>query len=263
MKIIAFFNVKGGVGKTTSAVNVAYNLASLHKKKTLLIDVDPQSNASQFYKSDENEFIIEDVLRGYRINEYSEEEPVTIDQAIAPTEYKNLDIIPTRNSLWGFERELLAADDAQQYKLKNAIDSMQHNYDYIVVDCTNVAGNLVNLNVFAVADYVFVPLKDEAWAGKGLMLTRKVIDEMYDYNPNLKLGGCFYCAWEKRKVNFTAFDCLKSILGDSLLDIKIRKNKSISEMSYVSKPLTLYDRKGTATQDYIDLTKKIIEIVEK
>ena len=96
---------------------------------------------------------------------------------------------------------------------------------------------------------------------KGLMLTKEVIDDMYNYNTNLKLGGCFYCNWENRKVNINSFDYLKAFLNDKLLDVKIRKHKSIPEISYTHTPLTLYDKNGKATLDYIELTKQILKIV--
>lgn len=259
MKTIAFFNVKGGVGKTTSAINIAYNLTAFHKKKVLLIDVDPQSNCSYFFDADNNEYIIEDMLRGYKVNEQGNKEPVDAKKAIAHTQYKNLDIIPTRYTLWNFEKELTLEKGMQQYKLRDALQPIQNNYDYIVVDCTNIVGNLVNLNVFAMADYIFVPMRDEAWATKGLLLTKDVIADMNAFNKKLKLGGAFFTAWEKRKVTLNTYDYVKTFLKDELIDVKIRKHKSAAECSYARVPLSLYDKNGKVTEDYRELTKIILK----
>lgn len=261
MKTLAFFNVKGGVGKTTSAINVAYNLTALYKKKVLLIDVDPQGNASFFFGCEKNDYILEDLLRGFKVKPDKNKEHITAKKVIVKTKYENLDFIPTRNSLWAFEKELLLSKDKQQFKLRDALKQVSSDYDYIIVDCTNVVGSLINLNVFTIADYVFVPMKDEAWAIQGLELTKQVLDEMYNYNTKLKLGGCFYCGWENRKISLISFSHTENKKDNNLISVKIRKNKSIPEMSYVREPLLIYDKKGKATQDYIDLTKEIIKIV--
>lgn len=261
MKLLAFFNIKGGVGKTTSAINVAYNLAALHNKKVLLIDVDPQGNASFFFGCEQNEYILEDLLRGFKVKPDKNKEHITAKKVIVKTKYNNLDFIPTRNSLWTFEKELLLSDGKQQFKLRDALRPVADDYDFIIIDCTNVVGSLINLNVFAIADYVFVPMKDEAWAIQGLELTKQVLNEMYDYNTKLKLGGCFYCGWENRKVSLTSFMHTENQKDNKLIKVKIRKNKSIPEMSYVREPLLIYDKKGKATQDYIDLTNEILKIV--
>ena len=104
-------------------------------------------------------------------------------------------------------------------------------------------------------------MRDEAWATKGLMLTLQVLEEMQEYNPALQLGGCFYSAWEKRRVNVESFNALKKTYGDKIMDIKIRKNKDVPETSYSRTPLLLYDKKSTVTSDYLDLTKSILKII--
>ena len=251
MKVISFFNVKGGVGKTTSALNVAYILSAKHKKNVLLIDMDPQANSTYFYDCERKEFSMADVLAG-RIN---------IKDAIYRTGFYKLDIIPANRGLWAFEKELLMAGSQQQYKLKEAIQEIDKKYDVIILDCTNMVGSLLIINAFVASDYVFVPMRDEAWATKGLILTLQVLEEMQEYNPALQLGGCFYSAWEKRRVNVESFNALKKTYGNKIMDIKIRKNKDVPETSYSRTPLLLYDKKSTVTSDYLDLTKSILKII--
>lgn len=249
MKIISFFNIKGGVGKTTSAINVAYILSSKYRKKVLLIDIDPQANSSFFFNIQDTERSIADILK----------DDVNITDSITKTEYPRLDIIPAGNELWGFERKLLMSDGTQQYRLRDALKTINDKYDYVIIDCTNMVGSLLILNAFAASDYVFVPVRDEAWATMGLISTIQFIDEMTEYNAKLKFGGCFYSSWENRKVNIESFNALKESFGDGVIDIKIRKTKSIPEMSYQHEPLPVYDKKGTATEDYFALTKEIIK----
>lgn len=249
MQIISFFNVKGGVGKTASAVNVAYNLSNKFKKRTLLIDLDPQANSSFFFNTDKKEYSISDVLK----------KTVSISESIYKTGYYKLDMIPSNNALWAFEKELLITQNKQQYILKDVLKEVKNMYDYVIIDCNNVVGSILVLNAFAASDYVFVPMRDEAFATNGLITTINVINEMKEYNPALTFGGCFYSSWEKRKVNIESFKSLKQAFGDKMLDIKIRKSKDVPETSYAHKPLLLYNKNGNATQDYLDLTKFILK----
>lgn len=262
MKTIAFFNVKGGVGKTTSSITVAHILATVFKKKTLLIDLDPQSNSTDYYNRYDSDYSVGNVMSGKGWKE-GKEISITAADAILHTEFENLDIIPSNLTLGRLERSLAAdVNSPQQFKLKNALKEIESQYDYVVLDMSPSAESLVNTNGLAIADMVFVPLKCDKWATRGLNATIEVINTVSTYNVNLKFGGCFFVQWENRNINKAVYDALHSELSDKLLPHKIRKNKSVEEMTYNGRPLVEYDNMGTSTLDYLDLTQTIIDLLK-
>ncbi len=256
MKVIAFFNVKGGVGKTTTAVNVAYNLAA-EGKRVLLADLDPQSNSSDFYDREGNtEFTMCHVLSDGNIPP---------NEVVSKTSFKNLDIIPAHLSL-GRAEKLLMSDTTvpQQFRLKRYLVKLWDNYDYCILDCSPSPENLVNINGLAVADAVFVPLKCDKWAMCGLENTLKVVETVGTYNDRLRFGGAFFVQWENRRVNNSVFESLKKDLGVKLLSEKIRKSKLVEESTYERIPLSVPKTKGQPSRvaaDYLELTKRLVTIV--
>ena len=266
MKTFAFYNAKGGVGKTSSAVNVAYILAAVHNKRTLLIDLDPQSNATDFYNcydDSDTQLTVEDLLAGTVERIHGVPTPVTPADVIRHTAFENLDLIPANLSLGRAEKNLMRETvTPQQFKLANQLCTIREQYDYCILVCSPSLESLVNINGLAVADAVFVPLKCDKWASRGLDASLTVINTVSTYNYNLQFGGCFYVQWEERKINRFTFESLQESLGDKMLNIKIRKNKSVEEETYCGEPLLIYDPKGTATLDYLELTQKIIEIMD-
>lgn len=262
MKTIAFFNVKGGVGKTTSSITVAHNLATAFNKRVLIIDLDPQSNTTDFFNCYDKQFTVANVLSGKGYDENGKETLIKIKDAICKTDFKNLDILPARLDLGRVEKQLVAdVSSPQQFRLRKALSDITDDYDFVIIDCSPSAESLVNTNGLAVADAVFVPLKCDKWATRGLNATLEVVDTISEYNTNLVFGGAFFVQWENRNVNKVVYENLKEELDTKMFDIKIRKNKSVEEMTYTNTPLMLYDKKGTATTDYLELTKKIVEIV--
>lgn len=261
MKTIAFFNVKGGVGKTTSSINVAYILATLYNKRTLLIDLDPQSNATDFYNRYNQKWTVANVLTGKGFDaDTGRNVDVDINDIIVKTDYANLDILPANLSLGRVEKELVAdVQTPQQFRLKTAIAKVQDRYDYIILDCSPSAESLVNTNGLALADAVLVPLKCDKWATRGLDATIEVVNVIATYNVNLTFGGCFFVQWENRNINKTIYDTLHAELGDKMMQTKIRKNKSAEETTYACEPLEIYDNKGTATEDYRKLVAEILK----
>lgn len=265
MKTFAFYNAKGGVGKTSSAINVAHILSAKFNKRTLLIDLDPQSNATDFYNcydDTDTQLTVEDLLVGTVERTKGISSAVDPDDVILHTEFEGLDIIPAHLSLGRAEKNLLKETvTPQQFKLANQLRKIQDRYDYCILDCSPSLESLVNVNGLAAADAVFVPLKCDKWASRGLDASLTVIHTVSTYNYNLMFGGCFYVQWEERKINRAAFENLQDTLGDKMLDVKIRKNKCVEEISYMGEPLLVYDPKATATQDYVHLTEKIMEIM--
>ena len=269
MKTIAFMNIKGGVAKTASAVTVAHILSSKYKKRVLLVDADPQANATITY----SQINLMDYLESYLFNKslanetYTMEDILTdpkldVHRAIFHTEYDNLDMIPALITLSECEERMKGdVSSIQQFKLKNQLRKVQDEYDYCVIDCSPSV-NIINVNALATADEVYIPMKCDANSGIGMCLAKKLIDTVADFNERLHIGGCFFTQWEpKKRVSKTVAELLESVLGDELLPITIRKSKYIEEMSYCQKPLLAYDNGTTpspVTQDYLDLTKYII-----
>lgn len=249
MKTIAFYNIKGGVGKTSSSITVAHILATKCKLKTLIIDLDAQSNATDFFDCyDENQLTVADALLG-----------TPAEQVIRHTKYENLDIMPSILTLGRVEKGLISdVSSPQQFRLKAALDEIKDKYDYCIIDCSPSAESLVNVNGLMAADEVFVPLKCDKWSLRGLDATLQVIKTISTFNTNLKFGGCFFCQWENRNVNKFALKTIQESLGDRLLVNRIRKNKNAEEITFAQIALSDYDKKGTATEDYLEFTRMLI-----
>lgn len=249
MKKIAFYNIKGGVGKTSSSITVAHMLAQ-KGFKTLIIDLDAQSNATDFFECyDEDGLTVADVLTGTQA-----------EKVIRPTKYDNLYILPSSLTLGRVEKALISdVSIPQQFRLKTALKSIEDKFDYCIIDCSPAAESLINVNGLTVADEVYVPLKCDKWAVRGLNSTIEVINTISNYNTSLHFAGCFFCQWENRNVNKQVFEYLKKELGDKLLNNRIRKNKSVEEITYEQIALSEYDKKGKATEDYKNLTEIILK----
>lgn len=251
MKTIAFSNIKGGVGKTTSAVNVAYDLASLGYR-VLLVDLDPQSNSSDFFgRCGNTEYTVSDLLTNADI-------PIT--KVAVPTDYPGLDIIPAYLTL-GRAEKLLIADTTipQQFRLKRYLTKLSAEYDYCILDCSPAAESIVNINGLAAADVVFVPMRCDKWAIAGLESSLQVIDAVSSYNEKLTFGGAFFTCWERCNINQDVFALISNELGNKLLPVKIRKTVTATKSTY-GKPLSLLSKKCTAAQDYKALTEYIATV---
>lgn len=249
MKTIAFTNIKGGVAKTTSAVNVAYNL-SARGKRTLIVDLDPQSNSSDFYgRCGNTQYTVSDLLTDSKLQ---------LDEITASTDYDNLDIIPAYLTL-GRAEKLLISDTAtpQQFRLKRYLTALSPYYDYCILDCSPAAESIVNINGLAAADEVYVPLRCDKWAIAGLESSLQVIDTVSSYNDRLTFGGAFFTCWERANINSEVYDLLSKQLGNKLLSVKIRKTVMVTRSTY-SKPLSCFNPRCTAALDYEELTRIIM-----
>lgn len=257
-KIIAIANQKGGVGKTTTAINLSSCLAAA-EKKTLLIDLDPQGNASVGTGLDKSEFIdanIYHVLIG-------EEE---FSKTIYPTDLDGFDICPSDNNLIGAEIELVGAF-AREAKLKEAIKTITNKYDYIIIDCPPSL-NLLTVNALNAADSYIVPLQTEYYAMEGLsqlLNTVGLINE--SLNPNLKLEGILLTMYDGRNnLSKLVAQDVKSHFGDKVFKSIIPRNVKLSEAPSFGKPIILYDINSKGSEAYLSLTKEIIyksEIMNK
>lgn len=251
MKTIAFSNIKGGVGKTTSAINTAYNL-SAHGYRVLLVDLDPQSNCTDFFERYETaKYTVADLLTNGNL---------PIEEIAVPTDYEGLDIIPACFTL-GRAEKLLIVDTTtpQQFRLKRYLSQLTDKYDFCILDCSPAAESIVNINGLVAADVVFVPMRCDKWAITGLQSSLQVINTISSYNDKLTFGGAFFTCWEKCNINKDVFELISNELGNKLLPFKIRKTVIATKSTY-GKPLSVLSKKCTAAQDYEALTEYIAAI---
>lgn len=247
-RIIAFANQKGGVGKTTSAVNIAAGVAALGKK-VLLCDFDPQGNASSGVGVDKSaDKTIYDVLMGD--NPY---------EALVKTNFENLDCIPATVSLAGAELEI-ADEQRRETKLKSALDMLRPEYDYIIIDCPPSLG-LLTVNALCAADGVIVPMQCEYFALEGLsqlMKTLQIVKKKY--NPRLTLDGVVVTMFDGRlNLSLQVLEEIKSYLPGKLFRTPVPRNVRLSEAPSYGMPIKYYDKHSKGALAYEDISKELIE----
>ena len=246
--IIAFANQKGGVGKTTSAVNIAAGVAALGKK-VLLCDFDPQGNASSGVGVDKNaDKTVYDILMG--ANPY---------EALIKTEFENLDCIPATVSLAGAELEI-ADEPRRETKLKTALDMLRPDYDYIIIDCPPSLG-LLTINALCAADGVIVPMQCEYFALEGLsqlMKTLQIVKKKY--NPNLTLDGVVVTMFDGRlNLSLQVLEEIKNYLPGKLFRTPVPRNVRLSEAPSYGMPIKYYDKHSKGAAAYEDISKELVE----
>ena len=247
-KIIAFANQKGGVGKTTSAVNIAAGVAALGKK-VLLCDFDPQGNATSGVGADKNaEKTVYDIIMG--------ENPY---EALVKTEFENLDCIPSSVSLAGAELEI-ADMPRRETLLKSALDMLRLDYDYIFIDCPPSLG-LLTINAFCASDGVIVPMQCEYFALEGLsqlMRTLQLVKKKY--NPKLSLDGIVVTMFDGRlNLSLQVLEEIKNFLPGKLFRTPVTRNVRISEAPSYGMPIMYYDKHSKGAKAYTEISKELIE----
>ena len=243
-KVISISNHKGGVGKTTSAINIGAGLNKL-KKKVLLIDLDPQANLSQSLGVIEPERTIYGAIRG--------------DYELQPIEIlKGLDLIPSTLDLSGAEIEM-SGEAGREYILKELIEPIRDSYDFIIIDSPPSLG-LLTINSFTVSDEILIPLQAQYLALQGLTKLMEVIDKIQRrLNKDLKLGGVFITQYDSRKVlNRDVADTIKAHFKDEVFNTKIRDNIALAEAPANGLDIFRYNPKSYGAEDYLKLSKEII-----
>jgi len=248
-KIIAIANQKGGVGKTTTAVNLAAALAILNKK-VLLVDADPQANATSgvgVHPADDDYNIYDCMLGG-----------ADAKDAIVPTQTDNLDLLPSSIDLVGAEVELVNTE-ARHHKLSQLLSPLKDDYDYIFIDCLPSLG-LITLNALTAADSVLIPLQCEFYALEGYGKLKETINLVKETtNPDLIIEGVVLSMYDKRlRMAKIVVKEVNHIITDTVFDTIIHRNSKIGESPSLGIPVILYDVTCKGANNYLNLANEFL-----
>ena len=249
-RAIAVANQKGGVGKTTTAVNLAAGLA-LAGRRTLLIDLDPQGNATTGLG------VNKDGLRQSVYGVLIDGTPVR--DAICPTVVPNLSILPSEIDLVGAEIELVTVPE-REHRLRTALERVREEYDHLVLDCPPSLG-LLTLNAFTATDSVLIPLQCEFYAMEGLAHLLRTISMVRErLNPGLKIEGILFTMFDGRVVlaNQVREEVRRHLASDAMATV-IPRNVRLTEAPSHGKPIFLYDLKSSGAVAYLELTKEVLQ----
>jgi chromosome partitioning protein len=243
--IISLLNHKGGVGKTTSAIGIGAGLVELGKR-VLLLDLDPQANLTLSLGIPRQKSTIYEAIRG--------------EAALEPYTVKpNLDVITSSLDLSGAEMELVN-EAGREYILRELFEQVRYDYDFIIIDCPPSLG-LLTLNALTSSLFVYIPLQTEFLALQGLTKIKQVVDKVrFRLNKQLSIGGVVPTMYDHRKVlNRDVLDTIKKYFGDKVFNTNIRDNIALAEAPASRKDIFSYSPNSPGAQDYLALSKEILE----
>ena len=248
-RIIAVANQKGGVGKTTTAINLSACLAEKNKK-VLTLDMDPQGNTTRGLGVDKNQ--AENTVYELILDESE------LSECIYPSVMENLSVIPSNINLSGAEIELIGFEN-KEYLLKSKLDMIRSDYDYIIIDCPPSL-NLLTINAMAAADSVIVPIQCEYYALEGLSQLIHTIDLIKErLNPKLEMEGVVFTMYDARtNLSLQVVDNVKDNLNQNIYKTIIPRNVRLAEAPSYGLPINLYDPKSKGTESYMLLAEEVI-----
>ena len=248
-RIIAIANQKGGVGKTTTAINLSASLASLGKK-VLAIDMDPQGNMSSGLGVDKNEVekTVYDLIIGN----------IGIEECIYEEVIENLDVLPSNIDLSAAEIELIGVDN-KEYILRDEVNKVKEKYDFIIIDCPP-ALSMLTINAMTTSDSVLVPIQCEYYALEGLSQLIHTIELVQErLNPELEIEGVVFTMYDARtNLSLQVVENVKDNLNQNIYTTIIPRNVRLAEAPSYGMPINLYDPKSKGTESYLLLAEEVI-----
>ena len=249
-RVIAVANQKGGVGKTTTAINLSSSLVELGKS-VLTIDMDPQGNTTSGLGIDKNE--VDATVYELILDEAS------VDEAVTTSIMEGLDVIASNINLSGAEVELISIEN-KEFLLKEKIDTIKDNYDFVIIDCPPSL-NLLTINAMTTADLIVVPIQCEYYALEGLSQLIHTIDLIKDrLNPGLEIEGVVFTMYDSRtNLSLQVVENVKENLDRNIYKTIIPRNIRLAEAPSYGMPINMYDRRSTGAEAYRLLAEEVIQ----